>query len=484
MSDSDFKTNIILGDPLKDFVSDVSLLEKRDCFSRITCFLESSITNRVCILYGLRRTGKTTMMKQAILDSPIEKCAYIKTAPSDTIDNFNHDLKLLYNRGIKNVFIDEVTSMEDFIDTASIFSDIFAPLGLKIVLSGTDSLSFWLAEGEELYDRTVMVHTTFIPFHEHSRLLKTDSLDEYIQYGGTLYKGQSNLEDKTASAGEVCFQDDESARRYTETAICNNILNSLSFYENGGHFRHLRSLYLAGKLTDAINRVIENENYEFVASILNESDAAALRLQEILNTRNTENQTIGITDTHIFEIKQYLTPLDLIVELPVKTETADFKPFYNTVFTQPGLRYSRVKALIYSLDPQFVSASERDKDIVTERILTEVLERMTEDIVRLETTIYLKNKYNVFKFQFTRGELDMVIYNPEADNCRIYEIKHSDKADENQYRNLVDEDKCKLIEARFGRITNRIVLYNGDNLPINEAGVEYRNISEYLRELP
>ena len=35
---------------------------------------------------------------------------------------------------------------------------------MKIVLSGTDSLGFWLAMDEELYDRAKSIHTTFIPY--------------------------------------------------------------------------------------------------------------------------------------------------------------------------------------------------------------------------------------------------------------------------------------------------------------------------------
>ena len=46
---------------------------------------------------------------------------------------------------------------------------------------------------DELYDRAYMVHTTFIPFREHGRLLKTDDVDEYIRYGGTLRMGELNL---------------------------------------------------------------------------------------------------------------------------------------------------------------------------------------------------------------------------------------------------------------------------------------------------
>ncbi|MFR3350861.1 MAG: hypothetical protein ACLTR5_01210 [Oscillospiraceae bacterium] len=76
--------------------------------------------------------------------------------------------------------------MRDFIDSAALFSDVFAAMGMKIILSGTDSLGFWLAMDQELYDRAKPIHTTFIPYREYSRLLGIDSIDEYIRYGGTL----------------------------------------------------------------------------------------------------------------------------------------------------------------------------------------------------------------------------------------------------------------------------------------------------------
>ena len=54
--------------------------------------------------------------------------------------------------------------MKDFIDSAALFSDVFAAMGMKVVLSGTDSLGFWLAMDQELYDRAKPIHTTFIPY--------------------------------------------------------------------------------------------------------------------------------------------------------------------------------------------------------------------------------------------------------------------------------------------------------------------------------
>lgn len=39
-----------------------------------------------------------------------------------------------------------------------------------------------------------MVHTTRIPFSEHSRLLGINDVDEYIRYGGTLKAGVWDFE--------------------------------------------------------------------------------------------------------------------------------------------------------------------------------------------------------------------------------------------------------------------------------------------------
>ena len=103
---------------------------------------------------------------------------------------------------------------------------------------------------------------------EYSRLLGIDSIDEYIRYGGTLRAGELAFDDEDVNAQDASFRDDESTRRYIDTAICKNIQHSLACYESGGHFRHLYSLYEAGELTSAINRIIEDMNHRFLISVL------------------------------------------------------------------------------------------------------------------------------------------------------------------------------------------------------------------------
>ena len=71
-------------------------------------------------------------------DENFLKTAFIQVGAGIGLSDINQDLKYLMNSGCKYVFIDEVTLIEDFIEGAALFSDIFAACGMKIVLSGTD----------------------------------------------------------------------------------------------------------------------------------------------------------------------------------------------------------------------------------------------------------------------------------------------------------------------------------------------------------
>jgi predicted AAA+ superfamily ATPase len=120
--------------------------KKRECFNTLHDYIYGENNDRVLILYGLRRTGKTTLIRQLIGEMPTDmqqKTAFIQLSSRHSLANVNHDLKLLESLGFRYVFIDEVTLLNDFIEGAALFSDIFAAGGMKVVLSGTDSLGFF-----------------------------------------------------------------------------------------------------------------------------------------------------------------------------------------------------------------------------------------------------------------------------------------------------------------------------------------------------
>lgn len=513
-----FETNVITGRGLRAMVKGVRSWEKRDCFVQLWRYLKSEETDRVCLVYGLRRTGKTTLLRQAMLEMTEEELAravYIKAKSSDTMAAMNRDLSKLLESGYEYVFIDEVTLMEDFIDSAALFSDIYAVQGMKIVLSGTDSLGFWFTLHQELYDRAVTIHTTFISFKEHSRLLGIDSIDEYIRYGGTLRAGELDFESDEINAEDASFRDDESTRRYIDTAVCKNIQHSLKCCKDGNYFRHLQSLYEAGELTNAINRIIEDMTHRFVirtlvrkfksqdlgssaellrkernperkSDILDRIDTNAVtaRLMEILDIRNQEDQSIGITKTHVSEIKEYLIALDLIVENPRETAIVDADPLEGVLFAQPGMRYCQAQALVYSLrkDEIFSELSEAEKNMVCERILEEVRGRMMEEIVLLETVKASGKKKKVFRLSFAAAEFDMVIYDSKNNTCECYEIKHSNQVVERQMQHLTNEKYLEETERKFGQITRKCVIYRGEDVAL-ENGVVYKKVENYLKSL-
>ena len=515
---SGFQTNVIVGDVLRKLVSGVAKFQKRDCYRILSEYLRKDQESRICSVYGLRRTGKTTMLFQAIADMDEEcfsKSVYIKARKGESMAMLDHDLKKLSEAGYKYVFIDEITFMDDFIDTASILSDIYAAMGMKIVISGTDSLGIYLASKNELYDRTYFVHTTWIPFSEHSRLLGTNDVDEYIRYGGTLRAGETDFEDDELKDETISFRDDEYTRRYIDTSICLNIQHSLKCFEDGSHFRKLRDLYEAGELTNAINRVIEDMNHRFVLraltddfkshdlglakkNLLKERDpslksdalekideeAVIKRLMEILEIKNKDKFQAPLTEEHVREIKEYLVALELIEKCPVRYLGSKEESDENVLFTQPGMRYCQAEALAYSLkkDELFSSLSEREKDYVCGKILDEVKGRMLEEIVLYETMRKLKKTHEVFKLEFLEGEFDMVTMDKKTYECKLYEIKHSEAKDPNQYRHLVNENHCKDVERSLGSIKGKYVLYRGTKDKL-ENGVQYLNVAEYLRSL-
>lgn len=505
----EFHTNVVTGAGLQALANSVAKYGKRDCFSTLQKFVAGSYDGKICILYGLRRTGKTTLLFQMLSELPIEKTAYIKAQTTDDMSRLTKDLKVLFELGYRYVFIDEITLLNDFIDTAAVLSDVFSMMGMKIVVSGTDSLGFAMANRDELYDRSVTIHTSFIPFREYARLLNIRSVDSYIEYGGTLKMENMSFDDPDAAFDEVAFRDDESTRKYIDTAISRNIQHTLKNDHYGEYFNQLRELYEKGELTNVINRIVQHMNHRFVLRVVEDefkshdfgsakelllhdlpAERATVlydvnekqifeRLKAIIEVKEKSETTVPITQEHIDKVKKYLLMLDLIVNCPERYESG--KQAEHIVFSQPGMRYAIAKALVYSLmqDAYFASISEADKAYITGKILDDVKGRMLEDIVLLEVRKTAPSTMEAFKFKFDAGgEFDMVIYDKASQNCRIYEVKHSTEANEKQTLHLRDAEKCQIVENRFGPISGKFVLYRGKDTFAED--VQYLNVENFL----
>lgn len=508
LANHDFITNVRMGQSLRAYSASVHGYKKRECYQRLHDFVYGESWDKVLILYGLRRTGKTTMIRQILAemsDEDLARTALLQITAKDSLADVNCDLKYLERQSCRYVFLDEVTLMEDFIQGAALFSDLFAACGMKIVLSGTDSLGFLFTEDEQLYDRCILLHTTFIPYREFDSVLGITGIDEYVRYGGTMSLGGVHYNETSTFASK------KSTDEYVDSAIARNIQHSLRCYQYEGHFRHLQELYERGELTSAINRVVEDINHRFTlevltwnfrsndlaisarnlrhdrdnpTDILDRIDLASVteNLRNLLEIRNRAEQSITINEVHSTEIQEYLHLLDLIQEVDVVSLPNVNQRATRTVIAQPGLRFAQANALIQSLllDEMFSQLSLLERNAVLERVLSEIEGRMMEDIILLETKL-ANPKKEVFVLQFPVGEFDMVLFDSATASCSIFEIKHSTEVVPSQYRHLIEEKKCADTEHRYGLITAKTVLYRGSSQMVN--GIRYMNVEEYLRQL-
>lgn len=503
-----FKTTVRTGKLLEALIDPVRKYRKRECIKAIRDYIFGESHDKVLILYGLRRTGKTTLVRQILTEMSQEefaKTAFIQVRKGNLLSDVDADLRILEKNGFKYVFIDEVTLLEDFVEGAALFSDIYAGSGMKIVLSGADSLGFAFAREEQLYDRCIFLHTTFIPYREFEEVLGIHGISEYIRNGGTMSLGGINYN------SDIPFQDSKHAEEYIDTAIAKNIQHSLNAYRYGGHFRLLLELYERGELTNVINRVVENINHSFAKSVIEKTfsshdisvtaanllrdkkspisikehmdiDKVTLGLARMLDILNKEEQSIEIEDDHMKQIKEYLTILDLIMEIDMESLPEVSRKGKMTVITQPGLRYAQAEAIVENilLDEQFQELSAVDRKHILDRLLSEICGRMMEEIVLLETKLANPNK-KVFKLQFPIGEFDMVVADPQKVTCEIYEVKYSKERVPDQYRHLENEDKCAMATHRYGEITGKYVIYRGED--DFSGDVKYLNVEEYLKSL-
>ena len=504
----EFKTTVRTGSRLRAQIAVTKKYKKRECIRELRDYVFGSQTDKVFVIYGLRRTGKTTMIRQILTELPeteFRKAAFIQVRSRDTLEDIDEDLRLLETKGFKYVFIDEVTLMEDFIEGAALFSDIYASSGMKIVLSGTDSLGFAFSKEEQLYDRCIMMHTTFIPYREFEEVLGIKGIDEYIRYGGTMSLSGVNYNE------DAIFASARSAEEYIDTAIAKNIQHSLKMYEYGGHFRSLLDLYEKGELTNVINRVVENINHSFTRRVVERAfkshdiavtasnllrdreapmnikahmdlDAVTRGMMQMLDILNKEEQSIQIEDYHMAQIEEYLTLLDLIMKIDLESLPEVNRKESVTVITQPGMRYAQANAIVSNLllDAKFSELSLVERQRILDRLLSEIRGRMMEDIVLLETKIAHPEK-KVFKLQFAVGEFDMVVFDPKGLNCKIYEVKYSKEQVPAQSRHLKDEGKCAMTSHRYGEITGKYVIYRGESGSLE--GIQYLNVEEYLKSL-
>ncbi|MCR4839124.1 MAG: AAA family ATPase [Eubacterium sp.] len=484
------------GAELRNFLSKRSAeqLKKRFLYPVVQTYLEHDEEPKILCLYGLRRTGKTIMMAQAIIDiNDYDNCIYLFCEKGDTMRDVHSYLR---NAPQKYVFIDEATRISNFINTSSVLSDIYAFSGKRVVVAGTESLGFMIAKNDQLYNRMTLLHTTFIPYKEFHYLLGK-SLDEYIMYGGMLSL-EGDIYNQEVYSGQEKRKSNEPYEEYLDGAIVHNVMHTLEHWDSGEHFGVLKRLYDEGDLESAIYKVVDRDNREFLASIINSEFSGSMvgSLMDLIDRHNLsdalpiEKEAVKeedrirlrirqplrnyITEPEVNQIIHFLMKVDLMINASEEG---------NYIFLQPGLRYYQEKVLIDVLvsTEAFRSLPIDQRQLIIAKLDQDVKGRLLEDIIYTQLHIQYQNTdYSVSKYEHpSGGEIDIIVSDKKTRHSIAIEVKHSSKMAERQIRHLLNPEICAGAENVTGTsIVSKVVIYSGQ--PGIYEGVRYLNAEDFL----
>lgn len=453
-------------------------------------YVTSQNNIRVCCLYGLRRTGKTIMTLQEIKNlESYESVLLIVCEGTDTMWEVREIIEA--NPSCNIIFIDEITKVPDFIGACSFLANHYAMEGRKIILSGADSLGFFLAKNDELYDRAQLIHTAYISFKEYNYLLNKD-IKAYIEYGGTL-------------DGEA-FGNNDRLKEYINTAIAYNIANSLQKWRRGVNCAAdlLGDIIERNDLPSFINKVMEYQNRTFLAKIINNSlksdDLGSLaeltakgERADAVDTKQMSERIrifLGVKENlHNFAsekavnvIIDYLKALDVLYQLPHAKNPPEF------IFIQSGMRYCQTAALADTLilSDVFSGYTSVRQHTILNKLKEDICGGILEDIVFYQLAITVDNLCGntndiiIDRYQGNK-ETGIMIEDLVNQSTLLIEVRFSDKPIKEQLKQLIDTELCNNIEAETGTaITNKLLLYRGKSFFENSCNVLYFNAETLL----
>lgn len=182
------------GDKLKEYIADLKgtamiktgldEIYERDFVDSIRKYCFGGQTQRVYIVCGLRATGKTFGLLQAVED--FNDTIYIRAQLEDQQTGRDY-IEYLRNVKEKNIIIDEYTWIKDNRDL-SYYLWTLTENGKRVVITGTHSLDLDYLECGELVHRTNRINVNMFSYEEYCRIYQNpfckESCVEFLKTGG------------------------------------------------------------------------------------------------------------------------------------------------------------------------------------------------------------------------------------------------------------------------------------------------------------
>ena len=495
--------NIYTGSSLRAYIR--SSIDKswkcRDIVDSIVNYFDNPYKGMMFGLTGLRGTGKTVALLQALVKmNKLSESMYVTLSTDSDIDCAGLCSYLEPQlAGIKYLVIDEATRIKNLIKNGDTLFEELKRFGIAVVLSGTDTLALAISSGDGLFHRIVEHNITFISLAEYERILcnesdKTRVVVSYIKSGGLM--APDNVKDF------------DTFKVYVNTAIVDNILNTVSKNKGISDFNlvskmsdtKLRSivfgiLYSIGYKAWRVDKALE-EIGDFDGSVRFKNNFSrvinALSLSSLINKAEIVKmvcRTLGVSEvvtvaqSELNEVLDYLEKLGIIVGLeniaPSSREVQYFvvnPSVYNQVYSE----------VIKAVDNESLAGGRPIR-------LKAVYGSVFESAVIVHAMWYAeRHGLEAAYFRNSRGrEIDLIVYKLldsfDFDESIYYEIKLTDRMDDAVTRlswlnNKTYSPGEKCIPTDAATVLGRYVIYNGVqgiftgySLPSSEIHDKYKS---------
>lgn len=463
------------------FTADISGLNKRKAFATLKDFVlgDECYQGEILAVYGLKRTGKTTLLKQLLsdIDAYTSSCAFLEMQDSDTMKMLERKITEEQAKGKTVIFINEITKVSDFINNSASLADCFAKAGARIIISGTDSLSIAFAEDHELYDRVRKVNTTYTSFAEYHTLFPLAEINDYIRYRGLFYKNEA----------EKSINRYENILSYLHDAVTMNIANSLKnnadIDERDSAFKNINETKLKSIVEKVVGLYSGSTDGEIITALTDKKDNAEQFARMIGSGKIADSY---ITPQMIKEFEKWLKEIGFLSFIEKRTfakasgvwET--LPPTHEYHIVQPAVRYSFLKKAVESAIEQYQHLDKQRQIEMAESLNRNMLDEIVGQTVIFDVMNSLPDeRYIVCKPEFIYENrlingYDMLIYDKQESSYRYFLIRRkSDDCADN-----IDEI-TSVAESHFGECKSVCMLY-AEKSTNGFVGRECYNISDFL----
>ncbi len=359
------------GDALRAMAAPAAELQRRDCFADLEAYLNGDVKEPVCVLYGLKGTGKTTLMHQAVAgmhEEDFARTAYYAVEPGQRMHEIWWTLKNMEDsQGTRIAFVDGITETQSFLGCASDFLD----LDMKLVFSGTESFAFDMASHYGLEEKLFLIHTTWMSYDEYARLTGMQDMDYYLEHGGVLYPSFT----------------EKDLDGYLDDSVAANLEIGLMNCTYGCSMAtaEIKRMSCEDELRPFILRLIYKAAMDFLFNAISSAEGIPQAFRDLLHDavlreymrRNDEEFSVTATKESAECLYALMEQIDF---MRYEKDTG------RSIAVQPGIRCMIVRTLLSGAMEQepFASCTHGARDELCGRVLIAVKDKMRRDMAAHE----------------------------------------------------------------------------------------------------